>query len=81
MFDMFETMDFDLAAYLYTLAYPLLSVECSDEFSIFTFPGEAAVSAEAYYQGASVPAKNLLYAVHSLRSRVRRDKSNEYTIS
>jgi predicted TPR repeat methyltransferase len=65
---MFKTTDADLAAYLYARAYPLLGNWTVGDLTIFAFPAEAAVSAEAFYEGATVPAKSLLHAVHRLES-------------
>jgi len=44
---------------------------------VFTFSSEAALSAEAFYQGASICAKSLLYAAHQLE-KLRKTNVNEY---
>ena len=64
----FQTADTDLATYLYARAYPLLEVKESDRQTIFKFPEEAALSAESFYHGATLSAKNLLYAARKLQS-------------
>jgi len=65
----FETTDYDLAAYLIARAYTLVHVAVVDHTTVFLFPGEAAISAEAYYQGATIPAKSILHAARQLNSR------------
>ena len=62
----FETIDLDLAAYLVARAYPVLCVTGDHESPCFQFPPNAALSAEAYYQGATVAAKTILYAIHAI---------------
>jgi hypothetical protein len=73
----FQTTDTDLAAYLYTRAYPLADTCRVGRETLFIFPGEAALSAEAFYQGATVPAKNLLSAARRL-DMIRRNARSEY---
>ena len=68
----FQTTNTDLAAYLYARAYPLLGMEHIGERAVFTFPAEAALSAEAFYAGATIVAKNLLHAAHILQSTTAR---------
>ena len=65
---LFQTNDLDLAAYLYAAFFRPMKVEHREGGPAFTFPGEAALSAEAFYAGAAIPAKNLLYAVHRLET-------------
>jgi len=63
--NIFETDDLGLAAYLYAQAYePIRTVIHNHE--TFAFPEQAALSADAYYSGASVPAKSLVHALHEL---------------
>jgi hypothetical protein len=64
----FQTSDTDLATYLYSQAYSLLHIWQVGNRTIFVFPEEAAASAEAFYQGACVPAKNLLHACRQIHS-------------
>ena len=73
----FQTTDPDLAAYLYATSFRPMKVEHREGEPAFTFPEEAALSAEAFYAGAAIPAKNLLYAVHRLES-IRRLNQHEY---
>jgi hypothetical protein len=63
---LFATTDVDLAAYLYTRAYPLVRTAVLGESVVFAFPSEAALSAEAFYQGAAISAKNVLHAAREL---------------
>jgi hypothetical protein len=63
---LFATTDVDLAAYLYTRAYPVVRTAVIGESVVFAFPSEAALSAEAFYQGAAVSAKNVLHAAREL---------------
>jgi hypothetical protein len=65
----FQTTDIDVAAYLNARAYPLLRIDQFGNASVFTFSAEAALGAEAFYQGASVSAKVLLHAARRLESR------------
>jgi hypothetical protein len=64
----FQTSDTDLATYLYSQAYRLLNVWCIGDRTIFVFPKEAEASADAFFQGACVPAKNLLHACRQIQS-------------
>jgi len=64
----FETNDNDLAAYLYSQAYRLLHIWEVGNQTVFVFPEEAEASADAFYQGAAVPAKNLLHACRQIQS-------------
>lgn len=73
----FQTTDPDLAAYLYASAFRPLRVVYHRGRPAFTFPAEASLSAEAFYAGAAIPAKNLLCAVHKLAS-MRRVNQHEY---
>ena len=73
----FQTTDFDVATYLHARAYPLSGIDRLGELCIFTFPSEAALSAEAFYQGATVSAKALLHAVREL-DYLRMNKANEH---
>lgn len=73
----FETTDTDLATYLYSQAYRLLNVWCIGDRTIFLFPKEAEASADAFYQGAMVPAKNLLHACRQIQS-IERCNINAY---
>jgi hypothetical protein len=70
----FHTTNIDLAAYLFARAYPLLEIRRFDKLTIFSFPSEAALSAEAFYNGATVSAKNLLYAAHILESMKEKEQ-------
>jgi hypothetical protein len=72
----FQTTDFDIAAYLHARAYPLLRIDKAGEVAVFSFPAEAALSVEAYYQGATVSAKLLLYAVRQI-DYLRENTANE----
>jgi len=62
----FQTTDFDVATYLHSRAYPLLRIDKAGEIPLFTFPSEASLSAEAFYQGATVIAKSILQAAREL---------------
>ncbi len=73
----FQTTDPDLAAFLYACAFRPLKVDYDEGRTSFTFPAEAALSAEAFYAGAAIPAKNLLHAVHRMES-IRRVNQHEY---
>ena len=73
----FQTTDIDVATYLHARAYPLLRIDTIGEGPIFTFPPEAALSAEAFYQGATVSAKLLLHAARRLEY-LRSNKTNEH---
>jgi hypothetical protein len=64
----FQTSDTDLATYLYSQAYRLLQVWEVGNRTIFVFHKEAEASADAFYQGAMVPAKNLLHACRQIQS-------------
>jgi hypothetical protein len=74
---LFETANPDLAAYLYACAYRIVKVNRAEGQVVFSFPPEAALSAEAFYAGAAISAKNLLYAVHRLEA-LRRTYQHEY---
>jgi hypothetical protein len=63
---MFQTTDSDLAAYLFARAYTPVETQNGSGKTTFVFPREAELSAEAFYHGAPISAKNLLYAVHQL---------------
>jgi hypothetical protein len=65
----FQTTDIDVAAYLHARAYLLLRIDQLGNASVFTFSADAALGAEAFYQGASVSAKLLLHAARRLESR------------
>jgi hypothetical protein len=67
----FQTADASLAAYLYASSYPLMEVRFCQKRPLFQFPAEAAVGAEAFYEGACVPAKNVLHAIRQLQSWTR----------
>ena len=73
----FQTTDCALAAYLRARAYPLLRVDAIEDVIIFTFSSEAAPSAEAFYQGATISAKSLLYAAQQLE-KLRKNNINEF---
>ena len=73
----FQTTDLDLAAFLYACAFRPLKVDSDEGQPAFKFPPEAALSAEAFYEGAAIPAKNLLHAVHRMEF-IRRDNQHEY---
>ncbi len=62
----FQTADVDAAAYLHARAYPLLRIDRVRDVPVFTFSSEAALGAEAFYQGATVSAKLLLHAARRL---------------
>jgi len=62
----FNTTDFDVATYLYSRGYPLVRIDKLGEIPMFTFPSEAFLSAEAFYQGATVMAKSILQAAREL---------------
>ncbi len=64
MRSVFKTKDADLAAYLYAQHHPLLNCSNEQNAFIFVFPPDASVTAEAYYSGDAVPAKNLFAALH-----------------
>jgi hypothetical protein len=66
-----QTGDSDLAAYLYSQSYQLLHVWELGNRTIFVFPEEAEASADAFYQGACVPAKDLLHACRQIQSMER----------
>ena len=66
--NIFKTRDQGLAAYLHVRGYPLLHTTTVGNSVVFIFPPEAALSAEAFYSGAAVSAKNLLQAVRDLES-------------
>ena len=69
----FETADLDLATYLYARAYPLLGVDLTDGMVVVRFPSQAELSAEAFYSGATVTAKNLLWAARRLKNIIERE--------
>jgi|HubBroStandDraft_4_1064222.scaffolds.fasta_scaffold939674_1 hypothetical protein len=73
----FQTIDTDVAAYLYSRAYELLRTDQAGESLIFTFPAEAALGAEAFYQGATACAKSLLYAARQLE-KMRTNKVDDH---
>ena len=73
----FQTLDSDVAAYLCARAYELLRMDQSGRSLIFTFPAEAALGAEAFYQGATVCAKSLLHAARQLE-KLRNSKVNDH---
>ena len=76
----FKTSDANLAAYLLMRNYSLLYIEDYHKKKFFKFPPEAALSAEAFYDGATAPAKNLFYAVKRLKfleNNLNRRKVNE----
>jgi hypothetical protein len=64
----FQTIDIDVAAYLYARAYELLRIDQAGQSQIYTFRVEAALGAEAFYQGATVCAKSLLYTARQLET-------------
>lgn len=66
----------DVAAYLHARAYELVRIDQDGKNLIFTFPAEAALSAEGFYLGATVSAKLLLHASRQLEN-LRKDKVNE----
>lgn len=68
---LFQTSDPDLAAYLCARAHHLVGVATVCPRPIFSFSADAALSAEAFHQGASICAKTLLNAFHRLNSVVR----------
>jgi hypothetical protein len=72
----FQTIDSDVAAYLHARAYALLRVDQIGEGLIYTFPSEAALGAESFYQGATVCAKSLLHAARQL-DELRNNKTND----
>ena len=72
----FQTIDTDVAAYLHARAYALLRVDQVGESLIFTFPAEAALGAESFYQGATLSAKSLLYAARQLEG-LRTNKTDD----
>jgi len=65
-----------LAAYLHARAYQLLRIDHVGERDVFAFPADAALSAEAFYLGATIPAKLLLHAVRKLEN-LKKEKTNE----
>jgi len=73
----FQTIDTDVAAYLHARSYALLRMDQFGENLIFTFPAEAALGAEAFYQGATVCAKSLLYAARQLE-KLRINKIDDH---
>ena len=73
----FQTTDIDVAIYLHARAYPLIRIDILREMPIFTFSSEAALGAEAFYQGATVSAKLLLHAARQVEY-MRNNKINEY---
>lgn len=72
----FQTTDIDLAAYLEARAYGLLRIDRVDGNLIFTFPAEAALSAEGFYLGATISAKCLLHAARRLE-HLNKERVNE----
>lgn len=68
----FQTSDTDLATYLYSQAYRLLHIWEVGKRTVFVFPEEAEASADAFYQGASAPAKDLLHACRQIHSIERK---------
>jgi hypothetical protein len=64
----FQTMDCDLAAYLCARAYLVVKLIPFSRGPLFAFPADAASSAEAYYQGAAVPAKLILEAARYVQT-------------
>jgi len=78
----FQTTDIEVAAYLDARAYELLRIDRVGESLIFTFPAEAALSAEGFYLGATVSAKLLLHAARRLEYlRKEKVKLNEHFIA
>jgi hypothetical protein len=77
MTTMFQTTDSDLATYLFARSFSLLQVWKIGDLTAFVFPAAAELSARAYYQGACVPAKNLLHAARQLNS-IQRKTVNAY---
>jgi hypothetical protein len=73
----FQTTDIDVAAYLQARSHELLRIDQVGESLIFTFPAEAALSAEGFYLGATVSAKLLLHAARRLEY-LRKEKVNEH---
>jgi hypothetical protein len=80
MKSVYQTTDSDLATYLYARAYPVLNISRVGEVALFTFPPEAALSAEAFYEGAAVSAKNVFAAARQL-AIMRRNSHNELASS
>lgn len=62
----FQTNDCDLATYLCAAGFSLLSTKNTDGRLMFVFPTAAALSADAYYDGAVISAKRLLYTLRKL---------------
>ncbi len=69
---LFQTSDSDLATYLYARAYRLIDVWRVSDLPVFVFPEDAQLSAQAFYHGASVPAKDLLHASRQIQSIERK---------
>lgn len=66
----FQTESLDLASFLITAGFPLLSVDTSDTVYQFQFPGEAVNRIAAYFQDTAVPARALLAARARLQAMV-----------
>lgn len=66
MQSVFQTTDSDLAVYLCAEGNVLLGTVATEGRTVFLFPTEAALSADAYYNGASVSAKRFLYSLKKL---------------
>jgi hypothetical protein len=72
----------DVAAYLHARAYELVRIDQDGKNVIFTFPAEAALSAEGFYLGATACAKLLLHAARRLEDlRKEKEKVNEHFIA
>ena len=72
----FFTADVDLAAYLWARAYPVVDLRFPSYGCALGFPAEAASSAEAFYAGASVRAKDLFHAARELKAILERREVN-----
>jgi hypothetical protein len=66
MINLFETGDVDLAAYLAARMHALHGVKQINGARVFVFSAEATLGAEAFYAGASISAKDLLYTLRCL---------------
>jgi len=66
MESIFQTSDPGLAAYLFARAHPGFATKNQQGTIFFIFPREAESSAEAFYFGASMPAKALVNALKQL---------------
>ena len=73
MKSLFETTSEYVAAYLIVRGYRPMVRQHDRGVPVFMFPPEARLSAEAYYAGASVSAKDFVNAIDRLRESIQQE--------